>query len=144
MPGRGATSQVLETLHRTTSSERELTSLWSPPNKPVMASPLAQGISAEGGYPACTVPCDQAQYLVFLYAFTHVIYIYNFRHIFMYLIFYVNFTGIFPAVFGIWQVSIASDDMKTKDHQFDYFVVAGGTISCHYDKLRCHQWQQSC
>ena len=28
--------------------------------------------------------------------------------------------------------------------QFDNFVVTGGTISCHYENLRCHQWQQSC
>ena len=33
---------------------------------------------------------------------------------------------------------------KTKDRQFDNFVVIGGTVSCLYDNLRCHQWQQSC
>ena len=33
--------------------------------------------------------------------------------------------------------------LKTKDHQFDNFVITGGTVSCHYDNLQCHQWQQS-
>ena len=28
--------------------------------------------------------------------------------------------------------------------QFVNFVITGGTISYHYDKLWCHQWQQSC
>ena len=30
-----------------------------------------------------------------------------------------------------------------KDNQFDNFVVTGGTVSCRYDNLRCHQWRQS-
>ena len=34
--------------------------------------------------------------------------------------------------------------LKTKDRQFDNFVVIDGTVSCHYDNLRCHQWRQSC
>ena len=34
--------------------------------------------------------------------------------------------------------------LRTKDCQFDSFVVAGGTVSCHYDNLRCHQSRQSC
>ena len=33
--------------------------------------------------------------------------------------------------------------LKTKSSQFDNFVVTGGTVSCHYDNLRCHQWKQS-
>ena len=36
-------------------------------------------------------------------------------------------------------------ELKTKDrHQFDNFVVTGGTVSCRNDNLRCHQWPQSC
>ena len=31
--------------------------------------------------------------------------------------------------------------LKTKDNQFDNFVVTGGTVSCHYDNLRCQQWR---
>ena len=34
--------------------------------------------------------------------------------------------------------------LRTKDRQFDNFVVTGGTVSCHYDNLRCHQSRQSC
>ena len=34
--------------------------------------------------------------------------------------------------------------LKTKDYQFDNFVVTGGTVSCHNDNLQCHQWWQSC
>ena len=34
--------------------------------------------------------------------------------------------------------------LKIKHRQFDNFVVAGGTVSCHNDNLRCHQWRQSC
>ena len=33
--------------------------------------------------------------------------------------------------------------VKTKDRQFDDFVVTGGTVSCN-DNLRCHQLRQSC
>ena len=33
---------------------------------------------------------------------------------------------------------------KTKDHQFDKFVVTGGTVICHNDNLQCHQWWQCC
>ena len=32
---------------------------------------------------------------------------------------------------------------KTKDCQFDNFVITGGTVCCHLDNLRCYQWQQS-
>ena len=37
--------------------------------------------------------------------------------------------------------------LKTKDRQFDYFVVTDDTddtVSCHNDNLRCHQWWQNC
>ena len=33
--------------------------------------------------------------------------------------------------------------LPTIDGQFDNIVVSGGTISCNYGKLWCHQWQQS-
>ena len=33
--------------------------------------------------------------------------------------------------------------LKTKGCQFDNFVVTDGTVSCHYDNLRCHQWRQN-
>ena len=42
---------------------------------------------------------------------------------------------------GRWVKSIS---LETKDCQFDNFVVIGGTVSCHYDNLRCHEWQQNC
>ena len=38
----------------------------------------------------------------------------------------------------------AVQTLKTKDRQFDNFVVIGGTVSCHYDNSRCHQLRQSC
>ena len=41
-------------------------------------------------------------------------------------------------------VAIFVISLKTIDRQFDNFVVTGGTVSCHYDNLRCHHWQQSC
>ena len=34
--------------------------------------------------------------------------------------------------------------LRTKDRQFDNFVVTGGIVSCCYDNLRCHQSWQSC
>ena len=34
--------------------------------------------------------------------------------------------------------------LKTKSRQFDNLVVTGGTVSCHSDNLRCHQWRRSC
>ena len=37
-----------------------------------------------------------------------------------------------------------SHSLKRKYGQFDNFVVNGGTVSCHYDNLWCHQWRQSC
>ena len=39
-----------------------------------------------------------------------------------------------------WQLLI----LKTKDPQFDKFVVTGGTVICHNDNLQCHQWWQCC
>ena len=32
--------------------------------------------------------------------------------------------------------------LKTKDCQFDNFVIIGGTV--YYDNLQCHHWWQSC
>ena len=34
--------------------------------------------------------------------------------------------------------------LKTKDCQFDHFVVTSTTVICHYANLRYHQWQQGC
>ena len=34
--------------------------------------------------------------------------------------------------------------LKTKDNQFDNFVITGGTVSCRNDNLQYHQWWQSC
>ena len=43
-----------------------------------------------------------------------------------------------------WKLRVASTEtLKTKGGQFDNFVVTGGTGSCHFDNLRCHQWRQS-
>ena len=36
------------------------------------------------------------------------------------------------------------NNTENKNCQFDNSVVTGGTVSCHYDNLRCHQSQQSC
>ena len=33
---------------------------------------------------------------------------------------------------------------EKKGHQIDNIVVIGGTVSCHNDNLRCHQWWQCC
>ena len=33
--------------------------------------------------------------------------------------------------------------LKTKDYQLDNFDITGGTVSSHYAKLQCRQWQQS-
>ena len=41
----------------------------------------------------------------------------------------------------IWRMAMGP--LKTKDYQFDNFVIIGGTVSCYYDYLRCHQRQQS-
>ena len=35
-------------------------------------------------------------------------------------------------------------NMKAGDRHFDDFGVAGGTMSCHYDNLRCHRWRRAC
>ena len=34
--------------------------------------------------------------------------------------------------------------LKTKDWQFNNFVVTGGTVSCRNDTSRCQHWPQSC
>ena len=39
-----------------------------------------------------------------------------------------------------WQPLI----LKAKDHQFDKFVVTGGTAIFHNDNLQCHEWWQCC
>ena len=35
-------------------------------------------------------------------------------------------------------------NMKAGDRHFDDFGVAGGTMSCPYDNLRCHRWRRAC
>ena len=35
---------------------------------------------------------------------------------------------------------VQTSSLKTKDNQFDNFFITGGTESCHYDNLQCHQW----
>ena len=32
--------------------------------------------------------------------------------------------------------------LKAEGRRFDGFVNAGGTVSCQYDKLRCHRWRR--
>ena len=41
-------------------------------------------------------------------------------------------------------VNLIAHTLRAGDCQFDSFVVTGGTVSCHYDKLRCHRWWQGC
>ena len=41
-------------------------------------------------------------------------------------------------------INLIAHTLRARDCQFDSFVVAGGTVSCHYDKLRCHQWWRGC
>ena len=41
-------------------------------------------------------------------------------------------------------INLIAHTLRAGDCQFDSFVVAGGTVSCHYDKLRCHQWWRGC
>ena len=41
-------------------------------------------------------------------------------------------------------INLIAHTLREGDCQFDSFVVAGGTVSCHYDKLRCHQWWWGC
>ena len=55
-------------------------------------------------------------------------------------------------IIGMYCVSISeaqslccrNRSLKTKGHQFDDFVVTGGTVSCPNDNLRCQLWRQSC
>ena len=37
-----------------------------------------------------------------------------------------------------------SFEYESRDRHFDDFGVAGGTMSCHYDNLRCHRWRRAC
>ena len=39
---------------------------------------------------------------------------------------------------------VTGHSLRIKDCQFDNFVVTGGTVSCRYDNIRCHQSRQSC
>ena len=32
--------------------------------------------------------------------------------------------------------------LKARDRWFDGFIVAGGTVSCQYDRLRCYWWRR--
>ena len=34
--------------------------------------------------------------------------------------------------------------MKAGDRHFDDFGVAGATMSCNYDNLRCYRWRRAC
>ena len=34
--------------------------------------------------------------------------------------------------------------MEAGDRRFDDFGVAGGTMSCHHDNLRCLRWRRAC
>ena len=34
--------------------------------------------------------------------------------------------------------------MEAGDRCFDGFGVAGGTMGCHYDNLRCYRWRRAC
>ena len=51
----------------------------------------------------------------------------------------------FQIKFLVWKCrSFQLTSLKTKDRQFNNFVVTGDTVCFHYDNLRCHQRQQSC
>ena len=41
-------------------------------------------------------------------------------------------------------INLIAHTLRARDCQFDNFVVAGGTVSCHYDKFRCHRWWRGC
>ena len=41
-------------------------------------------------------------------------------------------------------INLIAHTLRARDCQFDNFVVAGGTVSCHYDNFRCHQWWPGC
>ena len=41
-------------------------------------------------------------------------------------------------------INLIAHTLRARDCQFDNFVVAGGTVSCHYDNFRCHQWWRGC
>ena len=41
-----------------------------------------------------------------------------------------------------WRLKSTHRITENKKRQFDNFIVIGGTASCHYDNLECHQWRQ--
>ena len=41
-------------------------------------------------------------------------------------------------------INLIAHTLRARDCQFDSFVVTGGTVSCHYDNLRCHRWWRGC
>ena len=41
-----------------------------------------------------------------------------------------------------WRLNSTHRITENKKRQFDNFIVIGGTVSCHYDNLECHQWRQ--
>ena len=41
-------------------------------------------------------------------------------------------------------INLIAHTLRARDCQFDSFVVTDGTVSCHYDKLRCHRWWRGC
>ena len=41
-------------------------------------------------------------------------------------------------------INLIAHTLRARGCQFDIFVVAGGTASCHYDNFRCHQWWRGC
>ena len=41
-------------------------------------------------------------------------------------------------------INLIAHTPRAGNCQFDNFVVAGGTVSCHYDNFRCHQWWRGC
>ena len=43
-----------------------------------------------------------------------------------------------------YDYTVTTIDTENKNHQFDKFVVTGGTVIFHNDKLQCHQWWQCC
>ena len=41
-------------------------------------------------------------------------------------------------------INLIAHTLRAGGCQFDNFVVAGGTVSYHYDNFRCHQWWRGC
>ena len=54
----------------------------------------------------------------------------------------------FSKVYNIlgYRLTISSQNQQhwKQDHQFDNFLMTGGTVSCRNDNLRRHQWWKSC